>query len=867
MVYRNNPWPSADGLATAKKHFDLIFKPDAADPTKLNWGPVINNRDYFNSNRAAMVKNAKKMTGGYEPIYQDHSQDSGIYMCNPAGALGGCGKVDFMYNWEFIDFGMVGERDVFASVVPSKTKIQGQTGYCIMTRFRCIDTRRCKDCNASWATRQAGSQDCIYCGSSDTEFMAGCGRESNMYHMVKELTMENWQAETEAGSKDSKSVGVIRSGMAMPERNTQPFAFRITYGGVPYDRRVDSFSQACSYIPNLEVGYRANVGGVDFYRPNRLVNAADNTDVTFFGSPGMTPTNSSTIVNSTSYQYDPKIRTIAGRFADALFSNNDAPSRYPISGMRFAFTKERAFICQAHTIHRLGEVIRLWADYNQRECYDCGAVGQPQTRDKCHFYDYKIGIYYGCGSTNLSAPFATARPLDNCPICGNNTDFANIVPLKDMSGQNLWYPRKKLFINWNDRENVAWHSDGRNGSLPPASGKWDCIKFLLDTDDADDGLAYELHLSKLFSSNIIPQDFDQLAFLLGIDNPGGGQSVGCPEGPGGITDCLIDDFGNVFDENGLVKTPRGAAIDPSGTQCLSMTQAQAAEMGWNYQGDGVPCTQALDTGNYPRSGATFPGCTWVVTEGRTQSCYYYNRQWIDNSMDCRSYTFTNQYGTLVTYPRFTISPWEDPRTNLPDTDPNHRTIGSGYAWLSSNIQDLPQIMVDWNHNSNRSVSGVSDVITSPFHTTHKTSFLSMEVVDGQADKLYNCNTCQRYAEWGWNIARSNDPNGAGNPYGRPWHTIGGANNLKEAYESGFAKYYPGAEVLYWRQYEGIITGWVGDLPQFNPYNIGRYSEQALHQEIERSQSTGGWWHWVHDPLLFKWFTTPGSVIVSLTGGP
>ena len=57
-------------------------------------------------NKVGIVFNIRKYLSSYSPVSADQSYESGIYICDPS--QGGCGRRDFIYNWEFVDFGVYG---------------------------------------------------------------------------------------------------------------------------------------------------------------------------------------------------------------------------------------------------------------------------------------------------------------------------------------------------------------------------------------------------------------------------------------------------------------------------------------------------------------------------------------------------------------------------------------------------------------------------------------------------------------------------------------------------------------------------------------------------------------------------------------
>ena len=136
----------------------------------------------------------------------------------------------------------------------------------------------CNNCNSTY-TANRGSGNYIYCGSSDVRG-GGCGREHMAVHMVREQTVDRSAPRTPLPT--TYVTGTVNGRVTRSNRTT--FAFRITYDGLKNDSAVNNYEQAARRIPNLEIGYRANSDGINFYRPNRLVSSADSKNETFFGA-------------------------------------------------------------------------------------------------------------------------------------------------------------------------------------------------------------------------------------------------------------------------------------------------------------------------------------------------------------------------------------------------------------------------------------------------------------------------------------------------------------------------------------------------------------------------------------------------------
>jgi len=844
MVYDNNPYPSKQGVGFLKGIFDLIFRPDPSDASQLANDGVRANRDFFNSHKGGLVNYTKRFIGGYEPVLPGMSQDSGIYVCDPE--KGGCGRADFMYNWEFVDAGLYDSKNWLGTVDPKTDNIWSQKGYPVITRVRCNDYNHCKDCNATYATANRGGGSCIYCGSNNI-MGGGCGEEHMAVHLVREQTVDQINANNINAIQPSKYVTGTVNGLMGQIRTSRPFAFRITCGKLKNDTRIDNYSQAAARIPNLEIGYRATSDGINFYRPNRLVSSLNKNDETFFGTPkwrGKTKSGKikaeQTPEGGGKWILDPNIsdlkQEMGGSYYDSgtitkigslIESANSEPSRYPISKMRYAFTYDKKIVCSAHN-----PPVQLWAESGSILCLDCGACRTPYTRSG-------INTCYECSSSNVTKNFDGPRPLEDCPKCGIKTQPTNLKVDRGM-GVPFIFPRKKLYIK----------TEKQPGNpiipltKPSMEGPLNTYRLLLVTDDSEDGYSYEIYVDGKYTTILIPRDLKQVNKLLGIDDDdSGSMSSGCPKDP------FIDALGNVYNTGGAPtqQPPQGVCVLPEGDLILTEELSCDAMQG-DYQGDNTELNNYITSISsilgYPQSGVSFPGFSWIVCEGRTQSCYIgERRRWIDNSVPNNTYRDASSSSSTknkITHPRFLLGPSTDPKVAA-----GTMTAHKKYLFMNPKTH----IMMDiFKHTSiNMSKGGSSNIANH----THDTNYKGM--VDnglGGSDMIMGCKTCLAYYKTGMDLAFKNDLNGCGNPENKAWTTVGGATNLETAWNNGKpTQYFPGVEVLIKRKNFGKITGWVNDMPEFMPRRISTYSEAVLHQEINNVKEENGWWFWIHDQTL------------------
>ena len=863
MVYENNPYPSKQGMSFLKGIFDLIYRPDPSDPSQLANDNVSQNRDFFNSHKGGLVNYTKRFIGGYVPVLPGESQDSGIYVCDPA--KGGCGRADFMYNWEFVDAGLYDAKNWLGTVDPKTQKVWSQKGYPVIVRVRCNDYKHCEDCNATFATANKNSGNCIYCGSTNV-VGGGCGREHMAIHLVREQTVEQINAQTVNAIKPTTYVTGTVNGLISQIRTGRPFAFRLTYGGLKNDKPVYNYEDAAKRIPNLEVGYRATSDGINFYRPNRLVSSVDSKRETFFGAPSFKGATSTQKIMSSqdpgdggNWILDPAISALREmqdgdgwrreakevNIGNTIRNANDAPSRYPISKMRYAFTYDKQMICTAHTPGQI-----MWGAQGWVKCLDCGKMRFPVGRGGTS------SCYY-CGSEELTPPFASPRPLMDCPQCGTQTGPTNLK-VKKSQGVPLVYPRKKLFLR---REKAA----GQKilPLKPPRQPKsTNTYTMLAVTDDAEDDYAFEVNLDGKYTTIAIPGNLKQVNTLLEIkeEEESASGSAGCPKDP--LIDVLGNPMGDFGDDEA---TPTGVCELPNGDY-IETEHLTCDGMNGDYKGDGTKVkdyvTGLAKTMTYPASGVTFAGFSWIVCEGRTQSCYIGERKkWVDNSVDNTVYRdpATASPGSKRTFPRFSIGPSIDPRITGDESDT--MKVGPKYLWMNKKTHVMMDIFGHTSHNL--AGSGSAGNIAKHTHSTGVLGLMANGL--GGSYQVNKCNTCLKYFKTGMNLAFKNDPSGLGNPLGKAWSTIGGADNLQDAWNNGKPeRYFPGVEVLINRKRFGKVVGWENvNTPIFQPRRVSTYSEAVLRQEIANVQGAGGWWFWVHDDDMYAMYAdaTGGSYVI------
>lgn len=885
-TYEDYPFHSAKGQRIMLDIFNGIYKSDENDATQIYTGDQKKMVSHFMKNKIGIVFNIRKYLSSYTPVTPDESYESGIYICDPS--MGGCGRRDFIYNWEFIDFGIYGNMRTWRGNVDlMRNRINGQSGYMVMTRARCNPYVVCLDCGEQWATNNTGANVCIYCHKSNVQ-IGGCGKEVYSKHMVKEATVSNLQAENQDMIESAKYVMVIQAkGKHAKLEGGRPFAYRLVYGGPAVDRQINSFEEACEYIPILEVGYQIGA----FRRPYGF-----QCDVCeherFFPPPstnepfGQAMTESNIDMNPTSNTHRPQtggIYTAIGKngtnkctedgcngnylpmmswevglpkvlgptseykpeyvaemgIQQAIRGQNAIPSRYPISAMRHAFTMDPKIICTAHLgRYGLKECPSLWSDSHFSRCLICGASQNwDYTGNQCG--GTEANAWNCSNSGNRWEVLPPGRKLDQCPTCGDNSDAANYKTFDGVGGRPFLFPRKKLVINPK--------TDGGKLTLQSVTGSpvrnKPCWQILLDSPGSDD-YRFGLSLAGIHTSSMVPTSLDQIR----TEDPGGGSSLG-----------ITCEYDPIMNPNGTTKNktpnptpppPQGCCSLPNGTNIMTTENICLSQKG-TYLGDGLDCVTAKIqgvTGTGPCAGVTWSGLTFMITEGRSQHAFKNSKnRWVDDSVPCRSYRDpaapTTPLKSPVSYARFMVGPNYDPRV----IDGSMKQ-GRRYEWCDPNTH----VICDPFHTGSLA-SVTTNTGGSIGITTHDiTPLQTFDDPDTGRVVLIKCKTCEKIYKKGLNMTQSKSTGKKGTPYpSSDWTLIGGGKDLQHAYENKL--YYPGMAILMFRQGKGQIkvTGWKDrNTPILNARKPRQYSIECFTAELKTEQDgqgglIPGYWNWMH----------------------
>jgi len=269
MPYESNPYNSTEGRDMVRKIFHNLFLNDGTtmklDSAKEN---VAHFRGVGGERLHQTVTIMKNFIRGFRHKAYQTSLNSGILICPH------CFRRDFMWLWEFVDFGLRNDNyDWTSSVEPVKKSWEvgfnrrtprGRGGWRFLSRVRCNKVTTCNDCKI---TTTGTFSTCRKCSSSDV-VNVGCLAESYMTHVVEEVQKESWLAD--ATTFTSRNVQNEKYVCRLPEKaggqaqtyNVKPFMYRVRNPGPAPEGLVVTSDLGFQYIPQLEVGYEDRLTGL-----------------------------------------------------------------------------------------------------------------------------------------------------------------------------------------------------------------------------------------------------------------------------------------------------------------------------------------------------------------------------------------------------------------------------------------------------------------------------------------------------------------------------------------------------------------------------------------------------------------------------
>ena len=326
MGYRDNPINQPTGLRILRDIYDLIYLKNpgsrknsdnrlATDNSQMP--EIVSN---FKQNAPRIVMMMRRFMTGNTHVQTSNAGDSGIFVCNPipfgmAGRTGGgargpdaakekgCGRRDFLWWWEFTDFGVYNNYSNWGSSVglePWSRNLHDPTYrnkdfQVVVGRVRCNTVNTCDPMSGGCGTTWRGSGNCPspYCNTK-RKVTAGCGRENYAIFKVsfRDPLRNYWTTgqrnrDTATGQTSQyvngapipgatsemppKMVGILQNQKFVEDPASTPNFYRIFYQGLPPENTYLSTQEEClKYIPYIQLGY-SSLNDVNNQRPNGYV--------------------------------------------------------------------------------------------------------------------------------------------------------------------------------------------------------------------------------------------------------------------------------------------------------------------------------------------------------------------------------------------------------------------------------------------------------------------------------------------------------------------------------------------------------------------------------------------------------------------
>lgn len=314
MGYRDNPMNRPTGVRILRDIYDLIYlKNPGSGANSANRLATENSQmpqivSNFKQNAPRIVMMMRRFMTGNTHVQTSNAGDSGIFICNPipfgmAGTTGGgarsnqasasgekgCGRRDFLWWWEFADFGVYNNYSNWGHSVGLESwsanlhdpTYRNQNFQLAVARIRCNTVNTCDPesggCGNTW--RGSGSCPSPYCRNSRPK-TAGCGRENyaifkiSLAHPLRDYWTtgarhQNSLGETSqyvngapiAGANNEmppKMVGILRNNRFLEDPASSVNYYRFYWAGLPPENTYLSTQDAClKHIPYLQLGYRS----------------------------------------------------------------------------------------------------------------------------------------------------------------------------------------------------------------------------------------------------------------------------------------------------------------------------------------------------------------------------------------------------------------------------------------------------------------------------------------------------------------------------------------------------------------------------------------------------------------------------------
>ncbi len=254
MPYESNTYISPKGQDLTEKIFDNLFP--SLSSGEMNLEGVEDVVGHFRGENGKRLHQTcqlmKQFIQGYEHFPFTESYGAGIHVCPH------CRRRDFLWTWEYVDFGLRNDNDDWTSSVELQKRDWKlgvglvQRGYRFNCRVRCNSVTTCNDCHQTVTGTFSNCPDC----SSSNVSQVGCGKESYVQHIIEEKLPEEW-VNSNRGRANRASITIVgRGGQPAPTYNIKPFMYRVKYSGPsPRGQVITDPMTAFNYIPQLEIGY------------------------------------------------------------------------------------------------------------------------------------------------------------------------------------------------------------------------------------------------------------------------------------------------------------------------------------------------------------------------------------------------------------------------------------------------------------------------------------------------------------------------------------------------------------------------------------------------------------------------------------
>ena len=302
MAYPDNPMNTARGQRILQDIFDLIYlknptgKPNNSDYLAQQPGQMPEVVSNFKGNAGRIVMLMRRFLTGNTHVGRQDTGSSGIHVCNPfpAGWFGGstadrtkmqskprgCGRRDFIWWWEFTDFGVYNSTQDWGSSVGMENwesgfwdpTYAGRRKQVVVARAKCNTVNTCTveqgGCGTTW--RGNGACPNPLCNSKQ-KVTVGCGAEQYMiFALDLRYTLSSYWPQTGQYRNGASIPGAaneippnrlitVKGGRGVEDEAANKSMFRFYWQGLPKENRYLSTPDQCfAHIPYFQMGYTSN---------------------------------------------------------------------------------------------------------------------------------------------------------------------------------------------------------------------------------------------------------------------------------------------------------------------------------------------------------------------------------------------------------------------------------------------------------------------------------------------------------------------------------------------------------------------------------------------------------------------------------